>query len=70
MLVRDLIEELQKLDPEAMVVQTSGLGWPTFNPIDHTATVRVTHAAMRFPFWYEKVADLDERPSSKAVVIY
>jgi hypothetical protein len=70
MLVRDLIEELSKCDPEAMVVQTSGLGWPTFNPIEHTATVRVKSAAMRFPFWYEKVTSLDEYPSSKAVVIY
>ena len=70
MLVRDLIEELQKYDPEVRVVQISGLGWPSFNPINRATVVLVTEAPMRFPFCYEMVDELDERPSSNAVVIY
>jgi hypothetical protein len=68
-LVRDLIAELSKVDPDAIVVQVSGIGWPTFLPIQFTASIRIKSADMKFPYCYEKVDDLDQ-PSIKAVVIY
>jgi hypothetical protein len=60
---------LSNCDDDAEVVCTSGIGWPTFNPLDHTASIRVKNAAQKWPYWYEKVDDLDQ-PSIEAVLIY
>jgi hypothetical protein len=38
MKVRELVAELLEQDQEAEVVHVSGLGWPTFNPLQYTTS--------------------------------
>lgn len=71
MKVWELKEALALVDPDAEVVRTSGIGWPTFNPLQHTATLRIRSMGISFPYWFEKVDDLDDNNDTyKAVVIY